>query len=198
MPNLQAGCRRVSGLARLGARARIALLILAFAFPAPRLRAEAADDVELRVKAAFLYNFARFVEWPTNPQESSQAPLVIAILGHDPLLPLLQSTVKGKSVNGHPLQVREFTTAEQIECHILYIAPSEDKRIKTDLQLVAGRPILIVSDSKSSLQHGGIIAFREIDDSVRFEINRQAAERAGLKLSSQLLKVAIAEGGPGQ
>jgi hypothetical protein len=197
MPILQAGRRRASVSAWLGARV-IALVVIAVSFSTPLVRAESSDDVELRIKAAFLYNFARFVEWPHSSQDSSQAPIIIAVLGRDPLLPVLESTVKGKSVNGHPLQVREFIAPGQVDCQILYVARSEEKRIKADLELVAGRPILIVSDSKSSLQHGVMIAFREVHESVRFEINREAAEHAGLKLSSQLLKVAIGGAEPGQ
>jgi len=165
------------------------MLLAACLFQGPAARG--GDDVELRVKAAFLYNFARFVEWPV--QAESQPKVEFCVLGHDPLTPILEETVRGKNVNGRVLGVRNVGGADEAAgCHVLFVARGEQKRLRCLLQALAEKPVLTVSDLEGTVRDGGIIQFRLVDQNVRFEVNLDAAARAGLKLSSQLLRVALA------
>jgi hypothetical protein len=150
-------------------------------------------DVETQVKAAFIYNFARFVEWPAR---SSPGSIRIGILGRGDLASSLVEVTRGKSANGRPLEVAHINSiAEADRCEILLIERSETRHLKDIVQAVAGKPILTVCDGGNCSRDGAIIAFQIVEESVRFQINQEAAEHAGLKVSSQLLKVAIpAEG----
>jgi hypothetical protein len=154
----------------------------------------AADDadVEARIKAAFIYNFARFIEWPPG---SAQGPLRIGIQGHGDLVSPLEEVIRGKTANGRSLEVTHVGTAgEAGHCEILLIERSEASRVREIVQTLAGKPVLTVCDDANCLRDGAMIAFRIVDDSVRFQINEEAAEHSGLKISSQLLKVALPAG----
>jgi hypothetical protein len=154
--------------------------------------ASAADsEVEIRVKAAFIYNFARFVDWPANMVSTSGA-MRIGILGSGPLESPLKQVVQGKSANGKRIEVVPFNSLSDAgHCEILWIEPSESKHIAEIVRSLAGKPVLTVCNGDPCIRDGGMIAFQIVDDSVRFQINQEAAEHAGLKLSSQLMKVAI-------
>lgn len=170
------------------------LLAAAFGAGAPILRAEAPEDVEARVKAAFLYNFVRFVQWPALALGDAQAPITIGVAGKDILGTILDETVQGKNVSGHPINIRRIASAEQAEhCAVLYI--TDKKQLKNLRPLLAGKPILTVGDFDGALREGTVIGFRLVDDSVRFEIDLDTAGHAGLNISSQLLKVAVATSG---
>jgi hypothetical protein len=172
-------------------RRLILAALVAMVFVAPVLPARSEpNDVEARVKAAFLYNFVRFVEWPPESLGDPRTPVVIGIVGHDPLGSVLDEIVDGKTVGGRPIRIRRFDSVEQADhCQVLYIA--EPKRGKTLRQSLAGKAVLSVGDYAGALQDGNVIAFLLVDDSVRFEISLETAGRAGLKISSQLLKVAL-------
>jgi hypothetical protein len=152
-----------------------------------------SSDVEVRVKAAYIYNFARFVEWPV---ESPAAPVRIGILGHGDLAKPLEEIVRGKSVGGRAIKVSRIGVSTDADCcEILLIERSETKRQRVIAQSLAGKPVLTISDGENASKEGIMIAFQLVDESVRFQINQDAAARAGLKISSQLLKVAVpAEG----
>jgi hypothetical protein len=154
----------------------------------------AADNagVEARIKAAFIYNFARFVEWPAN---STNTPARIGILGRGDLDSPLEEVVRGKTASGRPIEVTHVGTASEAEhCEILLIEHSEASRVRDIVQALAAKPVLTVCDGDNCFRDGAMIAFRIVDDSVRFQINQEAAERSGLKISSQLLKVALPAG----
>jgi hypothetical protein len=150
------------------------------------------SDVETRVKVAFIYNFVRFVEWPAH---STSGPVRIGILGRGDLDVPLQEVTRGKSVNGRPIEVTHITAATEPDCcEVLLIERSEVKHVKEVARALADKPILTVCDGGSCVREGVMITFQIVDESVRFQINREAAEHAGLKISSQLLKVAISSG----
>jgi hypothetical protein len=162
----------------------------------PAVAGSDQSDVETRVKAAFIYNFARFVEWPA---KSGSGPVRIGVLGHGELASPLEEVVRGKSANGRPIEVASVANpadAERFE--ILLIERSESKHLKDILQALAGKPVLTVCDGGVCQRDGGIVAFQIVDESVRFQINQEAAQAAGLKISSQLLKVALPAGGKHQ
>ena len=148
------------------------------------------EDVELRVKAAYLLNFARFIEWPRSSSGGLE-PVVIGILGHDSLSRALENTVQGKNIKGHPIKVKELGSLERVEgCDILFVPRSEAKRARALLPDLSGRPILTVGEGSGFLGQGGMIEFQLIDDALRFSINLGSADRSGLTISSELLRVA--------
>jgi hypothetical protein len=158
-----------------------ALAPLYAAGPNPRL--------EYRVKAAFVFNFAKFVEWP--PGTGDSGPFVIGVFGSDPFGEILDTTVEGKTVRGRPLAVRRYISASEARgCDLLFVSAAETKHLPEILRNLAGRSVLVVGEGPELIRAGGAIGLIEEDDKVRFEINDTAAERAGLKISSQLLKLA--------
>jgi hypothetical protein len=168
----------------------IVLLVALAVLPiTPAAAVTDSSDVAARVKAAYIYNFARFVEWPA---ATAAGPVRIGVLGHGDLASPLEEIVRGKSVGGRAIRVIPISTAADAECcEILLIERSESKHEKEIAQALAGKPVLTVSDDENASREGIMIAFQLVDESVRFQINQEAAARAGLKISSQLLKVAI-------
>ncbi len=162
------------------------LVLMTLLWPIGSLPAQTANEYE--VKAAFLYKFASFVEWPS---ESGNEPLCIAVVGQDPFGASLDDVVKGKSINGRGFLIKRFKPGEDTTgCHIVFISTSERSRVRSILDRLHGVSALTVSDIPGFCQAGGIINFELVDQKVRFEINPQAADRARLKLSSKLLSVA--------
>ncbi len=146
---------------------------------------------EYQIKAAFLYNFAKFVEWPAGSFADSTAPFVVGVLGNDPFGPALEKAFQGKTVNGRPLEVRRLERDGSIRgCHILFVEALEKQGL--GLLLVAPRNpgTLVVGETEGFLQRGGAVNFLTQDHKVRFEINLAAAEEAQLRLSSKLLSLA--------
>ena len=147
----------------------------------------AADPEEYQIKAAFLYNFARLVDWPTAPA----GPVVIAILGQDPFGEVLDRAVNGKTIGGRPLIVRRPSRiAELKDCRILFVAASEKKRVAPILSAVRGAAVLTVGEFEGFLEEGGGVNFAVENDRVRFDVNLRAARQAGLLISARLLNLA--------
>jgi hypothetical protein len=143
------------------------------------------------VKAAFLYNFAKFIEWPADAFPSADAPLILGVIGEDPVGGTLDPTVRGKTANGHPLIVRRLSPGQDLRsCHVLFISHSERDRVPQILGNVRGAAILTVSEVDRFSDQGGVITFFIEQNRVRFEINIATADRARLKISSKLLSVA--------
>jgi hypothetical protein len=143
------------------------------------------------VKAAFLYNFAQFVEWPTNAFADAQSPIVIGILGEDPFGASLNEIVRGENVNGRPLAIAHYQRVEDIKaCQILFISQSESRRLEEILASLKGRGILTVGDIDGFAKRGGMIRFVIENNRVRFRIDVEAAKAANLTISSKLLRLA--------
>ena len=169
---------------------RCSWLLGATAFFLAARVSSADEDVELRVKAAYLLNFARFVEWPPSSADASD-PVVIAVLGHDSITTVLEDTVRGKTIHGHPIRIRQFASPEEVDrCNILFVPRSESKKVRPVLTDLALKPVLTVGEEIGFLDLGGVIEFHSIDDTLRFAISLTAADRAGLKIRSELLGVA--------
>lgn len=150
----------------------------------------AATFDEYAVKAAYLYNFAKFVEWPTGVFPDPYAPLLICVVGDNPFGDAL-TAISGKWVESRPVAVRHLPTVVNLEqCHIVFIGRAEQGRFRSLLVRLAHSPILTVSDIDDFAQGGGMIGLVEADQRIRFAINLNAARQANLKLSSQLLKLA--------
>jgi hypothetical protein len=145
---------------------------------------------EYQIKAAFLFNFAQFVEWPSESYTNADQPFTIGILGEDPFGPALEQTIEGETIHSRKLIILRSQRAEDLkDCQIIFISKSEKSRVADILPKLTSRRILTVSEIPGFTSRGGIINFYLDDNKVRFEINRANAQRAGLLISSQLLSL---------
>jgi hypothetical protein len=143
-----------------------------------------------QTKANMLWNIAKFVEWPALPEDRSQ-PLVFTILGEDDLAASLAGLLSSRTVNGRPVFVRFARRAQDARgSQILYLAASESGQMSNVLAAVDTAAVLTVSDAPGFAAHGGMVGFETEGTRVRFEVNRNQAERSGLKLSAKLLSLA--------
>lgn len=154
--------------------------------------AQDSSPSEYQIKAAFLFHFAQFVEWPPQAFANSQSPIVIGVLGKNVFGDVLVRTIHNKTVNHHPFQCEEIRSVrEATNCQILFISASEKNRLPKILKDLRGMNILTVSETDQFIQDGGIINFVIEDDEIHFQINDDAAKKAGLKISSKLLSLAV-------
>lgn len=151
-------------------------------------RAQVASEYD--VKAAFLYNFTKFVEWPSSTFDDDRSSFKICIFGEDPFGKSLRD-ISEEPVAGRKIALLGMASLKPESCHILFISRSERRRIPQILQDLGAAPVLTVADTDGFLDDGGIINFKLEGSKVRFEINQQAAERVGIKVSSKLLRLAV-------
>ncbi|MGQ9369204.1 YfiR family protein [Azospirillum sp. ST 5-10] len=151
--------------------------------------AEVDGAAEYEVKAAFVYNFAKFATWPPGAFAGPDAPLVLCVSGGNPFGPVL-ATLEGKPVGERRLAVREATLAEAGACHILFVARPAVERFADVVPTLRGRPVLTIGDSDDFVRHGGAINLVLDDGRVRFEVNLAALEGSSITLSSQVLRLA--------
>jgi hypothetical protein len=155
------------------------------------LIAAAAGPSEYDVKAAFLFNFCKYVEWPESAFATPSEPISLCVLGENPFGSTLEDAVRSKTVNGRGLAVRSLASLSPDDrCHVVFVAASERSRLDNTIARLASHPVLTVTDIDSAAEHGTIIGLTTEENRVRFEVNLVAARQAGLKLGSQLLKVA--------
>jgi YfiR/HmsC-like len=147
--------------------------------------------LEHKVKAACLFNFVANTEWPEQAFTGPDEPIVIGLIGDVPFGPLLDRGLQGKTIGGRKLVVRGVTVAESAQCQLVFIASSATDQLQSLVTAVAGKPVLLVGEAEGFAKRGGMINFVKVEGSVKFEINLAAAERSGLKLGSQMLKLAI-------
>jgi hypothetical protein len=157
-----------------------------------RLSAQTVASREYQIKAAFLFNFAQFVEWPPEAFPDKDTPLVIGIIGDDPFGPFLDEFVRGEKVSNRGLKIERYRQIEDIKiCHILFVSSSEIHRIDGILSGLKNRSVLTVGDFENFAQgHGGMIRFITEKNKIRFRINLDAAKASGLTISSKLLRSA--------
>jgi hypothetical protein len=152
-----------------------------------------ADDPsqEYKVKAAFIYNFARFIEWPASAFSSSDAPFVIGVVGTDPFDGALDQAVAGKKVGSRAVVVKHFKSADDItSCQILFLATNDEDAQAKILQKVRNEKVLTIGESDTFTTNGGCLRLFLDDSRMRFEINTDATDEAKLKISSKLLRLA--------
>jgi hypothetical protein len=178
---------------------RLTVAVAAAALLVPvRLDAQASAASEYQIKAVFLFNFAQFVEWPPDAFASPSAPLVIGILGDDPFGGSLDATIRGETVNGHPLIVRRYERVDQVtDCHILFVGRGERAQLSQILGRLENRGILTVGDADGFAERGGMIGFVNERNRIGLNINLEASASSNLTLSSKLLRAAriVASGG---
>ncbi len=153
-----------------------------------------ADSSEYLIKAGFIYNFAKFVEWPSAAFSQPDSPIVIGVLGADPFGNFLDRIVEDKKIGARGFVVRRYKWGKELkdlkDCKILFISASEKTHIDEILLSVKGLPILTVGETPGFAERGGVIRFTLEDNRVRFEVNVDAAHQADLNISSRLLTLA--------
>lgn len=178
---------KLTGTARYLLPLIVAICVL---FPVPP-GAGADEPDEYEIKAAFLYNFTKFVTWPGSAFENDRSPIVIGILGENPFDNLLEKTVDGKQVDGRDFVIKRFKRIEDVErCQILFVRLTDTDRVARLLDALELHGVLTVGDTDRFAGTGGVIGFFKDDDRIRFEINMDAAEASGLKISSRMLSLA--------
>lgn len=183
-PSLIASLRRFSGW-----------LGWALGLAAAASTALARNASEYRVKAAFLYNFTKFVEWPDNA--AADRPFVLGVCGPGALVDELRDALAGRSVRSRPLRVAAVRTpADARAVDLLFVSAQGEDAVEDLLAAVRASPVLTVGESDRFAGAGGIITFLTVDGRVRFAIDRAAGERARLRISAQLLKLATARPKP--
>jgi hypothetical protein len=169
----------------------VACVVLAAGLSARNVRAQSVAD-EYQVKAAYLLNFARFVEWPVDALPAA-SPLEIGIVGDNPFGAALEEVMRGKSANGHLIHLRHLHWDEVLtSCQIIFISASEERHLPEIVRHLGQDSVLTVSDIDRFSLRGGVIEFRMVGNRVRFDINREPAIAARLTISSKLLSVARA------
>src|SRR5438309_143637 len=155
---------------------------------------DSSDSSEYLIKAGFIYNFAKLVEWPTASFAQPDSPIVIGILGEDPFGATLDKIVADKKINGRGIAVKRVKWSRDIkdlkDCNILFVSSSEKEHIESVIEAMKGLPILTIGDAPGFAKRGGIMNFVLEENKVRFEVNVEAAKHADLTISSRLLTLA--------
>lgn len=167
-------------------------LLAAFAFSA---RAQNSGPSEYQLKAAFIYNFVKFVDWPTQAFADASSPYVIGVLGDNVFGDDLEQMVGNKVIKNRPLKFETFHSVMEVtNCQVLFISASEHNHFHQILDALRGKSILTISESDHFIDDGGMIDFKLVNRRVRFQINDKAAKKAGLMISSDLLHLALPSG----
>lgn len=146
---------------------------------------------EYEIKAAFIYNFAKFVEWPPASNQAVSDSIIIGILGKDPFGYLMEKVIGGKTAGGKTILIERYESIEMARrCHILFVSDSETPRLKQIVRQLSGQHVLTVGEMDRFARQGGMICLYMQDKRIRFRINMAATEAAQLRLSSKLLKLA--------
>lgn len=175
-------------------RPLLTALAAACAFLAiPALHAQNARPTDYQVKATYLYNFGRFVEWPGKAAAAQGGSFTVCVLGQDPFGPSLDATLAGETIGGKTIVAKRISSAEESgNCQILFLSLTDDSRLSKTIAELDTKAVLTVSDMPQFVKRGGMIQFVLEGKKVRFEVNLTATQHAGLTLSSELLKVATA------
>jgi len=168
----------------------LALVLACLLVIAPDAKAETTTSKEYLVKAAFLLNFAQFVEWPDDAFPAADTPMRIGVLGEDPFGAALDEMTRGETVRNRPVVVRRSRKCDELrDCQLVFISRSEKARIPDILASLAQGAALTVSDIEGTASQGGMIGFYLEGNKVRFELNPTSAQKQRLKLSAQLLRL---------
>jgi len=168
------------------ALAAVAVVSLGWAVPA-RAQGETIED---QVKAAFLYNFTKYVDWPEAAFQDASDPFRMCVAASPRFVRTVESLISGETARGRPIKLVTPGQQELHRCHLLFTGAQEAQRVNSVLPSLSARPILTVADSQNQFDHGSAILLVVDDSRVRFDINVRAIEKAGLRVSSKLLRVA--------
>jgi len=154
--------------------------------------AQSKPPLEYQIKAAFLFNFTRFIHWPATAYTANDAPFVIGIIGNDPFGTYLDDIVKGEEVDGHRIIVRRYRdVADVMDCQLLFVSSADPVRLKEILLPIVKQNILTVGDAERFIDAGGIVRFFKEQNRIKMEVKLAAAKSAQLEISAKLLKVAL-------
>ena len=154
-------------------------------------QAQSEPKGEYALKAVFLYNFCRFIEWPKSAFTSPNDPIIIGVIGEDPFGSLLNETVQGETSRGRAIRVQHFAKPDAIaKCHLLFVSHSEAARTEKILSAVRGKSVVTVGETDAFIDRGGMIALTTDKSRVRLHINPSLLRAASLDVSSKLLRVA--------
>jgi hypothetical protein len=175
-------------------RPLLTALVAVCAFVAiPALVAQNSRPTDYDVKAAYLYNFGRFIEWPETVAATQGGPFTVCVLGQDPFGPRLDATLAGETIGGKTIVAKRISNADESgNCRILFLSLTDESRLNKIIADLDKKAVLTVSDAPQFVTRGGMIQFVLEGKKVRFEVNLTATQHAGLTLSSELLKVATA------
>jgi hypothetical protein len=149
------------------------------------------ETVEYSLKLAFLYNFTKFVEWPPDSYHSPSAPLVICIVGDDPFGPRLEGALRTRTAGNHPIEVTTLKPSDILNiCHMVFVPATAEDQATRIVRGLKGSSTLTVGEAEGFAVLGGIINLTPEGNKLRFEVNLLAAERAGLKISANMLALA--------
>jgi hypothetical protein len=166
----------------------MALLALGCAAP---LLSQDAPSVEYQLKAAFLFNFAKFVEWPQDAFQGEKAPITLCVFRHDPFGGALDEVIRGKAINNRDLLARRINELSELKtCQVVFVGDSAEKQLPEVLNSLKGASALLVGESEDFAERGGGIQFFLENNKLRFAINVDAIQRARLQASSKLLALA--------
>jgi hypothetical protein len=166
-------------------------LISALAFPAPSARGQSSGATGYEVKTAYLFNFAKFIDWPSSSFATPHSPFTICVLGQDPFGNILDDTLQGKVIGDRPIAVRRLKDkTEARHCQMVFVSSSGSPHLADIVETLRGANALLVGETNGFAASGGTIEFTLEDNHVRFVINTDAADRSGLKFSSKLLALA--------
>lgn len=175
----------------IGLNMNLQRLLLVLLMTVGPVMADNAADAEYRLKAAYLFNFARFAQWPPATFTATNSPLVIGVLGNNPFGAALEEVVRGRFVNGRPVVVKPVATAEEAKfCQVVFIPASEQANVRRHLETLRTAPVLTIGESVEFLDAGGVIRFFVEQNKIRFDINKAQADAEGLQMDSQLLSLA--------
>jgi len=159
----------------------------------PVLHAQNPRPTDYQVKATYLYNFGRFIEWPGKVAAAQGGSFTVCVLGQDPFGRSLDATLAGETIGGKTIVAKRISSAEESgDCQILFLSLTDDSRLNKLIADLDKKAVLTVSDAPQFIKRGGMIQFVLEGKRVRFEVNLTATQHAGLTLSSELLKVATA------
>ena len=155
------------------------------------LQLSAQAPSEYQLKAAFIFNFLQFVEWPAETLQSPNAPITLDIVGEDPFGPEIDNAFRNKTVNGHPVVINRMTTWDpQRFSHVVFVCRSERDQAPQIVEQIGNHSTFSIGDFEGFANRGGIVNFLQEEDKLRFEINVTAVKRARLQVSSKLLRLA--------
>lgn len=189
MINIRLLNRRV----RLAGRSFVTVSIIAcwLSSEAPQAYSRNGEGVEYTVKLAFLYNFTKFIQWPAGSYRDPEAPHAICIVGRDPFSADIEGDLRTRIVGRHPVQVLTLKPTDTLNvCHIVFIPATDNGQANKIVKDLSGSSTLTVGETEGFAELGGVINLTVEGNTVHFEVNQLAAQRAGLKISSKLLSLA--------
>ena len=168
----------------------VALLFSVWVSTGGAVMADTPAPLEYPVKAAFLYKFALYVEWPEDAFATQVSPVIVGVIGPPELVDQVREAMHDRHLNGRPIEVRQVTRPDLNKFHLLFIARSAQANLEELLDPKARRPLLVVTEAPGALEAGSVINFDVTDERVRFDVNLNSAGNRGLRVSAQLLNVA--------